>query len=97
VRNIEEIKKIINKHKTILTEQYKIKSIGVFGSYAKGSADKKSDIDILVKFSETPDIFEFIKLEEYLTQILGIKVDLVTKKALKPSLREEILKEIVYL
>jgi len=50
-----------------------------------------------VKFSETPDIFEFIKLEEYLTQILGIKVDLVTKKALKPSLREEILKEIVYL
>jgi len=42
VRNIEEIKKIINKHKTILTEQYKIKSIGVFGSYAKGSADKKA-------------------------------------------------------
>jgi len=97
VKNIEEIKKIINKHKTILTEQYKIKSIGVFGSYAKGSPDKKSDIDILVEFSETPDIFEFIKLEEYLTQILGIKVDLVTKKALKPSLKEEILKEIVYL
>ena len=97
MKNIEEIKKIINKHKTILTEQYKIKSIGVFGSYAKGSPDKKSDIDILVEFSETPDIFEFIKLEEYLTQILGIKVDLVTKKALKPSLKEEILKEIVYL
>ncbi len=97
MKNIEEIKKIINKHKTILTEQYKIKSIGVFGSYAKGSPDKKSDIDILVEFSETPDIFEFIKLEEYLTQILGIKVDLVTKKALKPSLKEEILKETVYL
>jgi len=95
--NIEDIKKIINKHKVVLTEQYKVKSIGIFGSYARGLSDKESDIDILVEFSETPDIFEFIKLEEYLTQILGIKVDLVTKKALKPSLREEILKETVYL
>ena len=95
--NIEDIKKIIEKHKTILTEQYKVKSIGVFGSYIKSFPNEKSDIDILVEFSETPDIFEFIKLEEYLTQILGIKVDLVTKKALKPFLREGILKEIVYL
>ena len=97
MKNIEEIKKIIDKHKTMLTEQYKIKSIGVFGSYVKGFPDKESNIDILVEFSETPDIFEFIRLENFLTEILGIKVDLVTKKALKPILKEKILAQTVYL
>ncbi|MBU1091021.1 MAG: nucleotidyltransferase domain-containing protein, partial [Candidatus Omnitrophica bacterium] len=59
--------------------------------------NKKSDVDILVSFSKIPDLFEFLRLERYLKELLGIKVDLVTRDALKPIIKQEILKEIVYL
>ena len=94
---LEEIKKVINDYKKILTEQYRVKSIGVFGSYATDVPTSESDIDILVEFSDPPDIFEFIRLENFLTEILGVKVDLVTKKALKPILKEKILAQTIYL
>jgi len=94
---LEEIKKVINDYKKILTEQYRVKSIGVFGSYATDIPTSESDIDILVEFSDPPDIFEFIRLENFLTEILGVKVDLVTKKALKPILKEKILAQTIYL
>ena len=58
---------------------------------------KKSDLDVLVSFSETIDLFTFVELENYLSDILGVKVDLVMKDALKPRLKERILSEAVYL
>jgi len=93
---IDRIKDKLNKNKKLLTQKYKVKDIGIFGSYAKGNPSIKSDIDILVEFSSTPDFFEFIELEDFLKSLIGIKVDLVTKKALKPLIKDEILKEIVY-
>ncbi|MDH5202469.1 MAG: nucleotidyltransferase family protein [Nitrospirota bacterium] len=81
----------------ILKSQYKVKEIGVFGSCVRGGQKKKSDIDILVEFKRTPDFFEFLRLEEYLEGILGTKVDLVTKGALKPYIGKHILKEVVYI
>lgn len=92
-----EIKKILKKNKKLLEKRYKVKKIGLFGSYTRKEANKKSDIDILVEFSETPDLFEFIDLENFLRKLLGIKVDLATKEALKPLIRKEILKETVYI
>ncbi len=80
-----------------LIKKYGAKKIAVFGSYARGEEKPKSDIDILVEFSESPDFFEFIKLEDYLEKLLGIKVDLVTRDALKPLIRQEILKEVIYI
>jgi hypothetical protein len=94
---LEAIKEKISKNKRLLEEKYNVKSIGIFGSFAKEISDKDSDIDILVEFSKTPDIFDFIKLEEFLSNLLGTKVDLVTKKALKPLIKETILKETVYI
>jgi len=93
----EEIRKKISRNKALLEEKYSVKSIGIFGSFAKDTFDRNSDIDILVEFSKTPDIFEFIKLEEFLSNLLGAKVDLVTKKALKPLIKEGILKETLYI
>jgi predicted nucleotidyltransferase len=51
----------------------------------------------LVEFLETPDIFEFIKVENFLRKLLGLKVDLVTKEALKPLIKKEILRETIYI
>ena len=96
MKNINTIKKTLTAHKKELGTKYKVKHIGVFGSFAKGNQKKKSDIDILVEFRETVDFFEFLDLEEYLDNLLGIKVDLVTKRALKPMIKNKILNEVVY-
>ena len=96
MKSFDEIKKLLAEHKETLENKYKVKSMGVFGSFVRGKQKKKSDIDILVEFSETPDLFEFLDLEEYLKEILGRKVDLVTKNALKPLIKDRILSEVVY-
>ena len=82
----------------ILREHYQVKTIGFFGSYARGEQNPKSDIDILVEFVEgnSVDLFDFVELEDFLSEVLGVKVDLVTKKALKPLIKDQILKETIY-
>ena len=67
----------------------------IFGSYVRGSQKEGSDIDILVEFSDTIDLFEFIALENYLSDRIGLKVDLVMKDTVKPRIRERIFKEAV--
>ena len=95
MKTLDEIKNTISKYKTYLIDNFKVKSISVFGSYLRGEIKKNSDLDVLVEFSETIDLFEFIKLENYLADILGCKVDLVMKDALKPRIRDRILLEAV--
>jgi predicted nucleotidyltransferase len=98
LKRIEEIKTKLEKLKPTLRRQYQLKSVGVFGSFARGDQTEKSDIDILVEFTQpnTIDLFDFIDLEDFLSKKLEIKVDLVTKNALKPMLKDQILKETVY-
>ena len=83
-------------HKEELKKIYKVKEIGIFGSYVRQEQNKKSDLDVLVTFYETIDLFSFVELENYLSDILGIKVDLVMKEGIKPRLKERILSEAVY-
>lgn len=94
--NLNQIKGLINQHLSILKNTYHVKEIGVFGSVARADNTEKSDVDLLVEFSQPIGFFKFIELEEYLGKIIGKKVDLVTKKALKPTLKEEILQEVAY-
>lgn len=75
---------------------YNVDYIGVFGSFARGDSKETSDVDMLVGFSKPIGFFKFIELEEYLTNILGKKVDLVTEKALKPAIKDEVLREVIY-
>jgi len=96
MKDLEEIRKILVEHKDILKKKFRVKEIGVFGSYVRGEQKKDSDVDVLVEFEETPTLLEFIELEDYLTEILGVKVDLVMKRALKPTIREFVLREVVY-
>jgi predicted nucleotidyltransferase len=87
-----EIKNIILSH---LKEFDPIK-VGIFGSYARGDNKKDSDIDILVKFKESPSLLTLIKLENDLSEILGVKVDLVTTGALKNKrIKKSIKKDLI--
>jgi uncharacterized protein len=94
----QDIKGKLEMLKPLLRERYQVNTIGYFGSYARGEQNQKSDIDILVEFVEgnSIDLFDFIELEDFLTKQIGIKVDLATKKALKPLIKDQILKETVY-
>lgn len=95
MKTIEEIKKVIGNYKPIIEKQFKVKEMAIFGSYIRNEQEDKSDIDILVEFYEPIGFFTFIDLEEYLEKILGIKVDLVSKNALKPKIGEYILQEMI--
>ena len=97
MKTLERLKRILSEHRQELREKFKVKEIGIFGSYVRREENNKSDVDILVTFYETIDLFTFVELENYLSDLLGIKVDLVMKNALKPRLKEQILSEAVYL
>lgn len=95
MNNLKKIEEILALHKQELREKYKVKEIGIFGSYVREKQKKKSDLDILVEFDKAIGFFKFLELEEYLEKLTGIKVDLVSKKALKPNIGKYILEEVV--
>ncbi len=95
MKTLEEIKEIINQNKKILEEKYKVKYIGIFGSYVRGDYDDRSDIDILVEFKESVG-FLFFHLADFLEEILEVKVDLVTPDAIKPNRRKYIMEDFTY-
>lgn len=97
MRDIEELKQILNKHKESLKEEYMIREIGVFGSYIKNKEQEASDIDILVDFQNAVDLLTFVHLKNHLSDLLQVDVDLVMKRALKPGIGERVLKEVVYI
>lgn len=97
MKSLEEIKAILIQYKTVIQDKYKVNELGIFGSYVRGEQNDESDVDVLVEFSETPSLLKFINLENYLTDTLGVKVDLVHKGGLKPIIAEQILGEAIYL
>jgi len=95
MKRIENMRTILAKHKERLTREYKVKEIGIFGSYVRGEAKRRSDVDILVDFYEIPDLLKFIELEGRLGKILGVKVDLVRKPSIRKELKKAILDEVI--
>ena len=95
MNHLYEITAKLRKAMPVLTEKYKVKSLQAFGSYVRGEQNKRSDLDILVEFYDTIDLFAFVELEDFLSEILDIKVDLVMKDTLKPRIKDKILEEAV--
>jgi predicted nucleotidyltransferase len=97
MKTIEEIKRILKEHKEEIREKYGVVIVGVFGSYVKGEQNETSDVDIIVEL-ERPIGLKFYELWDYLENILGIKVDVLTLSALKQKslLWENIKEDIVY-
>lgn len=96
MKNLDEIKTILRQNQNELQVRFKVNNIGVFGSYVRGEQRKRSDVDILVSFRGSVDFIQFIQLENHLSELIGVKVDLVTKGALKPYIGKHILEEVVY-
>lgn len=95
MKTLTEIKNTLTKHKEKLKQNYKVKKIGIFGSYARGEQKETSDVDVLVEFEE-PVGFAFIHLADSLEELLGLKVDLTTKDAIKPNRWKYIKDDLVY-
>lgn len=97
MKTLNEIRNILAQHKKELVDRYRVKELGIFGSYIKGEQKKRSDIDILVEFEEPVGFFKFMYLERHLSELVGGKVDLVMKTALKPRIGRHILEEVKYI
>ncbi len=95
MKNLSQIERQLSKHKKRLEERFSVKSIAIFGSYARGDANEASDVDILIDF-EKPIGLEFVDLADYLEELLHIKVDLVSRGAVKDRWLNHIQKDVIY-
>ena len=87
---------LLRQHLPMLRERYGVHSLGVFGSHVRGEQQRSSDLDLLVEFDDRPlTLLQFIALEHYLSDLLEVKVDLVERNALKPTIGRHILDEVV--
>lgn len=92
-----EIGQILLSQKPYLAERYGVVEIGVFGSYVRNEQRPDSDVDILIELEEPPriDLLDLVNLERYLSELLGVKVDIAIKTNLKKRIGGRILQEVV--
>lgn len=87
----------LRRHEAFIKTKFGVRKIGVFGSFARGEERADSDIDVLVDFAEGAKTFDnFMELKFYLEELFGRRVDLVTITALRPQLKDGILREVTY-
>ncbi len=94
-RHLTRFRDILRQQLPSLAERYHVASLGLFGSYVRRENRPDSDLDVLVTFSEAPSLFRLIELENHLSDLLGVKVDLVMRDALKPQIGRQVLAEVV--
>ena len=92
----QEIFEILSQHLVQMRNEYGVEKIGVFGSVVHEDQTLTSDVDILVEFSRAIGMVKFLQLENNLQKLLGAKVDLVTKNALKKHIGQQILQEVQF-
>jgi len=85
------------KHKDTVRKEFKAEIVGVFGSYSRNEQKKTSDIDILVRFLDGATFFDLVGLGEFVEEKLKVKADIVSERAIRPELKEQILKEVITL
>lgn len=95
MKTLDEVKSVLIQNKENLYGKFKIKKIGIFGSYARDEQTPESDVDILVEFDVVPG-FEFVDLANLLEKIVGEKVDLISKGAIRPDRWKYVEEDIIY-
>ena len=95
MKTLDEIKQILAEHREKLKEKYRVIEIGIFGSYVKGEQKEESDVDVLVEFETPVSLLHIVSLENHLSDILGIKVDVVPKKNIRAELKDSIIREVI--
>jgi len=91
-----EIENKLQEIKPVLVDKFHVSRIGYFGSYVNEQRTNRSDLDLLVEFSQ-PVGWKFFTLERFLEQALGLRIDLVTKNSLKERIKETILNQVIYI
>lgn len=91
------LQKNLKSLKPTLSRKFHVKRLGLFGSCVRGQMRRSSDIDVLVEFSRRVDLLDFVALEKFLADQTGVKIDLVSAKAIRPEFRGTILNEVVYI
>ncbi len=95
--SLEEVIRTLRVHLPELHQRYGVHALGVFGSYVRGEAKKKSDLDILVEFLDSEiTLLQYIELEHHLSDLIQVPVDLVEKETLKPAIGRHILEEVLW-
>ncbi len=99
MNKLDSFKTCLQAKKADLKAQYHIKQLGIFGSYVRGEAKPDSDLDLLIEFEAGQHfgLLTFCHLENYLSELLGVNVDLVMKDSLKPKIGRQILSEVIYI
>jgi uncharacterized protein len=95
MRSLQEIKLILKNNKQRLFHDYPIESMAIFGSYSRKEQNEQSDLDILVEFNDKIGI-RFIDLAEDIEEIVGSKVDLVSKNGIKEKYLQSIITDLIY-
>ncbi len=96
MKDLEEIKQILRQSKPFLKDNYRITEVGIFGSYAHGKETESSDVDVIFDYQKPPTLIMLVELKEYLSSLIDMKVDVVTKKGLKSRIKEKVLSEVIY-
>jgi len=96
MKTLPEIERILRDQKPILREKFKVREIGIFGSVVRGEQKETSDLDLLVEFEEPIGLIKYVNLQNYLSDKVGWRVDLVMKSGLKPRISRHVLKEVIY-
>ena len=91
----EDVLTKLRELKPTITARYKVREIGLFGSYVRGEQESSSDIDLLAEFEDNADLFDLIGLALYLEEIFQQPVDVVPKQALRVELRETVLHQVI--
>ena len=93
--DLQTVLETLRRQQAVLRARYGVRAFGVFGSYVRGEATPESDLDLLVEFDRTPTLFEFVRLQRDLADLLDMPVDLVMKSALKPTIGQSVLAEVI--
>ena len=95
MKKLKQIQSILASSKAELRKRYKVRELGIFGSYSRGEQKKTSDVDILVRFNPNATLFDFVGLGNYLEEKLKIKVDVVSERGIRPELKNNIIKGVL--
>ncbi len=94
-RSLEEVRQQLQVLKPTLKKRFKVETIDIFGSYSRNEQTEKSDLDILVTYSEMVDLLLVAGLRRYLRRKLHLKVDVVSKEFLNKYIKDQVLEEAV--
>jgi predicted nucleotidyltransferase len=94
-KKFEELRSILRWELPCLARRYGVRSLGLFGSYVRHENRPDSDLDVLISFDQIPSLLRLIEVENHLSDLLDVKVDLVLRDALKPHIGQRILAEVV--